>query len=283
MTFRQWPPATLSVEYLVKAPDKVRCRLTSRRTAQPGAHDEFEYKEGMICVASGGRLAIWNPCDLKVTEVDLGALSGVDTTFTHHGTGAIPGVGPYVQGMYYLADPDNFDTRLVGLQELDGTKAYALELVAKRAVKAREPWDVAKETLWVDAHRFVALKSELRDPHEKVVSTTTYGAVRQVADGVWVALQSETRAEPGTIHVRSPVTVTKGDGPRRAETWEADVPYGGRVVRREFQWLDGKALVPKTVEVTDLDGNMLSRAVFQDYQLDTGIPDSEFDVLSPGQ
>jgi hypothetical protein len=125
MTFAQEPPITLSVDYLVKAPDKCKLVVTER-TAQDGGHDEFEYKQGMICVLRGNRLAIWNPSNLRLIETELDQRDPIDTSFLHHGTGMIPGVGPYVQGLYCLSDARNFSPRLVEVVNIGGRRAYLL-------------------------------------------------------------------------------------------------------------------------------------------------------------
>ena len=277
MAFARDPNVRLSVEYVVRPPGRMKFTIESR-SAKEDAYDEFRYKVGLICVVADQKLAIWNPSTLTVTEVDLGATDVIDDSFAHHGTAAIPGVGPYVQGMYYLSRKGNFDIRLVDDQVLDGTPAYLLELAAKRPTKPGEPWTVAREKLWVDRERLVPLKSEALSPDGKLVSTTTYGDFRQVAHGQWVPLTSQTRIEPGAVHVVTPVLVQRGQEPRMLETWEGDTPYGGRVVQREWQWFNNQILVPDRVEVSDLDGNMLSRAVFRDYLLDTGVLDSEFSL-----
>jgi outer membrane lipoprotein-sorting protein len=51
-------------------------------------------------------------------------------------------------------------------------------------------------------------------------------------------------------------------------------------VRRHFEWIENTILAPRRVEVTDLEGNMLSQAVFDNYELNTGIADDEF-LLMP--
>jgi outer membrane lipoprotein-sorting protein len=278
MTFAQEPPITLSVDYLVKAPDKCKLVVTER-TAQDGGHDEFEYKQGMICVLRGNRLAIWNPSNLRLIETELDQRDPIDTSFLHHGTGMIPGVGPYVQGLYCLSDARNFSPRLVEVVNIGGRRAYLLELVAKQPTRRAEPWEISKQTLWIDTEKFVPLKSEVLSPRGELVSTTTYGEIRQTGEGRWAALQTKTRVEPGSVRVASPVTVGQGAEPPTEETWKGDVPYDGRIVRRHFECVQGAVLLPVWVEVTDLEGNMLSRAVFDQYQLNTGIPDDAFALL----
>lgn len=113
------------------------------------------------------------------------------------------------------------------------------------------------------------------------VRTTVFSQIVPAGEGRWTALHAETVTAPGTVWAKHDMQVSQGKEPPRRETWEADVPHGGRRTVREFQLLAGGLRVPRQTRVYDDAGRILSRSVFHDFRVNTGLPDALFEYPVP--
>lgn len=74
---------------------------------------------------------------------------------------------------------DMYDAKTIGEEELDGRRAWILELIAKV-----DDVSYVKRRTWIDQERFVPLKEELYAKSGQILKMTTLSNVNQI-DGRW--------------------------------------------------------------------------------------------------
>ncbi len=267
-------PVLLVADYLAKPPDKAKF-VVSSRTGRLGARDSLRYGVGLAYGLTSTKLGTFYPFAGKTERWDLSGPSAPALMSGHSTTRGAAQITHYLAAYDYLRLCTGATPVLSGRPSPEQGQA-TIELPFKLPVSSWAGHQCVKARLTVDTTRFVVLEAKLLDEGGKPARTTKFLDFREVRDGRWVPLRSETVTAPGTFVVQHKILVRRGDGPRQETFLKTPVSLPGWRVIREFEWLDGRVLVPRQVEVWTTEGKPRFKAVFSHYELDTGIPDSAF-------
>lgn len=280
LTIPHGPPITLQINYWVKRPDKARLEITAR-LALPGSADYFDHKVGFIVIVNGSRLSVYSPFAENILDCDLSEAATVPERVTR-GSGAIPFIEPYVQGMLSLAHPKDCQVQVTGTEVVEGRLADVLEVQLPTAIKPLEPHKISSYRYWIERERSVPLRAEALNTDRTPITFLRYGDFQQVAPERWVPLAMEIQYLPGQQEVTiQDVRIRQLEGNFRSASLRGEIPYPGRRIMQKMEWVLEGILVPREAKVLDHEGHLMLYTVFTDYQFNTGLPDSLFEFEPP--
>lgn len=280
LTIPNGSPITLQISYQVKQPDKARLEITAR-LAPPGSVDYFDHKVGFMVIVNGSRLSLYSPFTEGLLNGDLSEAATAPQRVTR-GSGAIPFIEPYVQGMLSLAHPQDGQVQVTGTEVVEGRLADVLEIQWPTAIKPLEPHTISRYRYWIERERSVPLRAEALNTDQMPMAFLRYGNFQQVAPERWVPLAMEIQYLPGQQEVTlQDVRIRQLEGNFRSGPWPGKIPYPGRKILQKMEWMPEGILVPREAQVLDHEGHLMLYTIFTDYQFNTGLPDSLFEFESP--
>jgi outer membrane lipoprotein-sorting protein len=278
LTFATHPPVSFLIEGVVKVPDKAKVTII-RRLAPQYQLDPIMDSVGLTLVLNGPRFLIYNPFDGQIIEADLTQPIDFPLPTAFQGSGWTPNIGAYVRDIQTMMSVPDMECHLDRQETVGGATVQVVEVKFPKALRLFEPHEVTSVRLWIDEVKSVPIKSEAYDASGKVVAETTYQDFQEIEKGVWAALSCTTRIAGGSLKAVKDMMV-KRDNEKEAhpEQWSTEIPVKERTIRRHFEWVENKVLLPRSMEVIDASGQALAQMYFYAYVINRGIDDAQFEV-----
>ena len=271
-------PITLFMKAFVKRPKKAKMFIYWREPIfdPPGFPIE---PLGLTFVIRNGEFIYYELCDLSHEPTKITASDNLNLRLTNAGgIYSIANLHPIIQNILAVAELDDF-TCNSNLQNVDDNQYRIFELIPQNRELLLWGHQVAKIRCWLEQPSNFFAQAQYYDSSGESVAEFKGKNPIQLKNNQWVPQQVIMKIVEGIVPYSSDlaITVVRGDMLYQRKAAEhITYPKNGRIIHRFFQIIDGQFYLPSKTLVYAGNGEILRTTIFENYQINQGISDDEF-------
>jgi len=270
-------PITLFMKVFVKRPKKAKAFIYWREPISGPLGFPIE-PLGLTFVIRNGEFIYYELCGLSNETTKVIANDNPNLVLTNAGIYSIANLHPIIQNILAIAELDNFVCNSDFIN-VDDNQYRVFELIPKNRELLLWGHKITKIRCWLEQPGNFFTQAQYYDSSGKSVAEFKGKNPMRLENNQWAPQQVIMTIVEGAMPCSSDlaITVVKENMlyQRKAEEY-ITYPKDGRTIHRFFQIIDNRFYLPSKTLVYTGNEEILRTTIFENYQINQGISDDEF-------